>query len=256
MPDERRSGARLTLTVDWPEITLDRLSRITSLWTSLVQTVSAEATGKKQAVKWVVRTVKFGSPLTIESVGESFGAPVSPAIIQRAAEAIVHGIEHLESRPDGPEFFSPYSLGLAKTLAMQTDALKQRRIAVSNGSAKPVDLSLRTAATVDAILGPTVESFGSIEGQIEGIITHGKPRFYVWDSLTGRQVRCLFSSDTIPLDDILKGYEKRVSVSGIIQSRAITGEDFTIQASEFRVFEPDERLMTTDEILNAWGRHA
>lgn len=253
MPDERHAD-RLTLTIDWPEITLDRLSRITSLWSRIVQSVSVEAAGRKQAIKWVITEVHFGSPLTFEALPEVVGDRVDPDVINQVAHAIVSGIDHLETHPDEPEYFTSHTLGNAKALALLTDPEKQRRILVSNGVGKQVELSTNTAATVDRIFGPTLESYGSVEGQLEGLITHGKQRFYVYESLTGKQVRCLFDSDTIPLSEILKGFDRRVSVSGLIKSKALTGERLSIVASQFSILPADDTLMTTDDIRRLWGR--
>src|SRR5262245_13494063 len=98
---------RLTLTIDWPEITLERLSRITSLWSSLVSSVSRDTAGRKQAVKWVVAKVHFGSPLSVETWPEPLNKRVDPVVIHQVAHAVVDGFAHLETRPDEPEHFSP-----------------------------------------------------------------------------------------------------------------------------------------------------
>lgn len=253
MPRDGYNPDRLILTIDWPEITLERLSRITSLWSSLVASVSTDAAGRKQAIKWVIANVTFGSPLTVETWPELASKRVDPAVIHRVSHAVVEGFAHLETRPDEPEFFSTHSLNLAKTLALMTDSDKDRRIYVANGTTGPVQVSMKTAATVESIFGPVVESYGSVEGQLEGVITHGKRRFYVYDSLTGKQVRCLFDDARIPLDEILRGFDKRVSVSGLIKSKALTGEDQSIEATEFRIIEPPDDLRGPDEILRVWG---
>jgi hypothetical protein len=156
--------------------------------------------------------------------------------------------------PDPPEDFSDKSLNIARKLSLFSNPALQRRLIVSNGHDGPVELTPRIAATVDSIFGPVTESYGSVEGKLEGIITHGTRRFYVYESLTGRQVRCLFA-DSIPLHQVLEAFEHRVSVSGVIRSKAKTGERLSIVPTEFRVFRDDKDLLSHQEILQLWRAH-
>ena len=253
MPKEPHSNERLTLSIDWPEITLDGLSRITSLWKTVIQAVSQKTVCRKSAVKWVVTDVHFGSPLDVEASAEPTSDRVEPALLRNISHSVVSGFQHLESYPDQPEFFSKPALGAARKLSLLTDVEKQRRIRVSNGSSEPVEVSLKTAATVDRLFGPVAESYGTVEGTLEGIFTHGRRRFYVYDSLAERQVRCTFD-DRISLADVLASFEKRVSVSGLIRSKSLTGERISIQATEFSAFPPDSELASLSDILQMWRK--
>ena len=253
MPNEPRSDERLTLSIDWPEITLDGLSRITALWKTVIQAVSQNTVGRKSAVKWVVTGVHFGSPLDVEAAAAPTSDRVEPALLRNISHSVVSGFKHLESYPDQPEFFSKSALGAARKLSLLTDVEKQRRITVSNGSSEPVVVSLKTAATVDGLFGPVAESYGSVEGTLEGIFTHGRRRFYIYDSLAERQIRCTFD-ERISLAEILANFESRVSVSGLIRSKSLTGERISIQASEFTAFPPDSDLPSPSSILQMW-RH-
>ena len=242
---------RLTLTLDFPEITLDKLSRVAGLWASLVQTVSAQSTGKKQAVRWVITEVHYGSSLTVETRPEVHGKRIEPALLDTISRSVIDGMRHLTDYPDAPEFFSPHALSLAKKLAQQADN-ERGRIIVSNGTDTEVALNAKIISTVDTIFGPVVQSLGSVEGTLEGVITHGKHRFYIYDSLAGRRVSCLFG-ERITLDRVLHAYGKRVSVSGVIRTKERTGERLSIEASELIEFTPDDELLSTDDILREWG---
>lgn len=251
MPNEPHSDERLTLSIDWPEITLDGLSRVTSLWRTVIQAVSQKVVGRKSAIKWVLTSVHFGSPLDVEVLASPTTDRVEPALLRNISHSVVSGFQHLEQYSDQPEFFSKQALGAARKLALLTDTEKDRRITVSNGVSEPVEVSLRTVITVDGIFGPVEESYGTVEGTLEGVFTHGRRRFYVYDSLAGKQVRCTFD-DRIPLTDVLKNFEKRVSVSGLIRSKALTAERVSIQATEFSAFLPDKELPSLYQILHMW----
>ena len=135
------------------------------------------------------------------------------------------------------------------------DPLQQRRIALSNGSGAPVEVSSKVVASVDQIFGPIVESYGTVEGTLEGVLTHGKRRFFVYDSFVGRQVRCHFDDVRVQLADVLAAFERRVSVSGLIRSKALTGERISVEAREFHVFALDNELLTLPEIYDLWSRN-
>jgi hypothetical protein len=99
--------------------------------------------------------------------------------------------------------------------------------------------------------GKILESYGSIEGRLEARSVHGVRRIYVYDSLMNREVRCDFG-DRVPLDEVLRAFDRRVSVTGTIKSRAKTGTWLSVQVSTLRLSRSDDELPKTGEILNAW----
>src|SRR5688572_1520358 len=111
MPETK--DTHLTLTVDWPEITIDRLARVTQLWSSLVQSVSAEAARKRNAVRWVVTAVTFSSPLRLTTTPEASTENVNPFVVEGVSRAVLAGIENLQREvTHKPKFYSDESLRL------------------------------------------------------------------------------------------------------------------------------------------------
>ncbi len=247
---------RLTLTIDWPEITLENLSRISNLWADLVQDVSKDVAGRqggKSGVKWVIAAMTYGSPLQLTALPRPTTRKVTPDIVGLISRSVVDGMNHLNGYTDRPEFFRDSALFKAQKLAKESAPEQDRRIYVSNGHDLQVPVGQNIVKAVDLLFGPTVESLGSIEGRLEGLFTHQARRFYLYDSLTNRQVRCEYG-DRVTLEMLLSAYEQRVSVTGTIRSRANTGERLSIRAQELRVFDSDDKLMPTDQILKAWAR--
>jgi hypothetical protein len=243
---------QLTLTVDWPEITIDRLARITQLWAALVQSVSSEAARKRNAVKWVVTEVTFSSPLRLTTAPEAANDNVNPVVVDAVSHAVVTGIWDLHNeRTERPRYYNEESLRLARHLALEADPLKGRRLIVSNGVSTPSEFTAHVAAAVEEIIGPIVESYGSIEGRLQGLETHGRHQFYIWESLSGRRVRCYFDENLVELDELFDGFEKRVSVSGLIRSRQ-NGRRVSVEVKEFAVLPADNELASSDEILRRW----
>jgi hypothetical protein len=251
---EKTTSRRLTLTVDWPEITLDNLSQISSLWSQLVESVSTEATGRRKGIRWVIKSISLASPLQVVADPSPVNDKIAPVVTEHVSHAVVSGFDDLAKHRHQPEYFSNDTLAIARKLAALSDPTKQRRLAVSNGIGSAVDVTSDVVASVDQIFGPVVESVGTVEGTLEGVITHGKRRFFVYDSLIGRQVRCHFDNMLIRLSDVLAAFERRVAVSGIIRSKALTGERLSIDAREFAVFPEDKELMSLSDIRDLWAR--
>ena len=105
----------------------------------------------------------------------------------------------------------------------------------------------RLAANVEEIIGGPIESFGSVEGKLEGLLLHDRRTFYVWEALTGRRVECNFLN-RIPLDEVLAAVGKRVAARGIVRRRR-TGELVRVEAEELRVFRPQHELPGLDDVV-------
>ena len=120
---------------------------------------------------------------------------------------------------------------------------------VGNGNGKPVALSSRLIEHVEAVLGPDVQTIGTIEGNLEGLIIHGKRRFLVYDPLTGHQTTCYFTP-RVDWQHVLQAFGKRVAVTGVIQSRS-SGETMSITASRLYVFPLEGELPLPEQVLGA-----
>jgi hypothetical protein len=248
-----KQSERLTLTLDWPEITLAKLSRVAGIWAEIVQGVTKTATGSSTSVKWVIAEISFSSPLQVVAAPRRVSSELDPKVVERISAAVVEGIEHLDHYGDRPPLFSDPVLHGVRRLARFSDTERAKTIHVSNGKDERAQLGTRVAANVEDLFGPVVESYGSVEGRLEGVFVHNTRRFFVFDSLTNKQVRCDFTDD-ISLREILDAFEKRVAVTGLVRARAKTGERLSIRAHMFRVFRSDDELTPTDRILEEWRR--
>lgn len=54
---------------------------------------------------------------------------------------------------------------------------------------------------VEAVLTPAFRTIGTIEGELEGLIIHGRKRFLLYDRMAGRQVVCYFG-DAVSWEEI------------------------------------------------------
>lgn len=97
------------------------------------------------------------------------------------------------------------------------------------------------------ILGPATESYGSVEGTLEGLNLHASARYFtIYELLRGRSVRCHFA-ERIDTADIVAALERRVSVYGQVKYRR-DGAEHSVVAEELHVFPDDGDIPPFDSL--------
>lgn len=244
MPRRTHDPTSLRLHLDG-QVTLRRLVEALDTWTDLLREVATDVAGAagRDAVRFVVTEAKAGS-FDLTARPQPAKRTVSVAVMPRITKTITSGLRALERRAVRPKHFSDAALvkvrDLGKLTSPETPIIK-----IGNGE-DPILLSSRLLANVEAVLAPEVNSIGTVEGKLEGLIIHGKRRLLIYDSLTNHQVTCYFA-ERIPYSDVLAAFGKRVAVSGMIRSRR-SGERVDIQASRLYVFPSDEELPTAADV--------
>jgi hypothetical protein len=228
------------------QVTLRRLGEALDAWTDLLREVATNVAGAKgrDAVRFVVTEARAGS-FDLAARPQPAKQDVPAAIMPRISTAITAGLRALERSARRPKHFNDTALLKLRDLGKLTSA-ETPIIALGNG-ARPIPLSARLLANVEAVLAPEVTSIGTVEGKLEGLIIHGKNRFLVFDPLTGRHVTCYFA-ERVRYNDVLQAFGKRVAVTGWIRSRR-SGEKFDIQVHQLHVMPPDEELPTASDVL-------
>ena len=237
------TGLRLELQ---GQVTLQRLGEALDAWTDLLQEVGRDVAGatSKDAVRFVITDAKGGSlSLGVRPQPGKKSVPVS--VMPRIAKTLTAGIRSLERRATRPKHFSDKALINLRDLARLTSP-ETPSVRVSNGNGTGIALSTRLVAHVEAVLAPELESIGTVEGSLEGLITHGKSRFLIYDPITSRQVTCYFGG-RIEWRDVIQAFGKRVAASGLIRSRR-SGEKVSISASRLHVFPSDDELPSASDV--------
>lgn len=229
------------------QVTLQRLGEALDAWTDLLQEVGRDVAGasSRDAVRFVITEAKGGS-LTLGVRPQPGRKSVPVAVMPRIAKTLTSGIRSLETRATRPKHFSDIALVKLRDLARLTSP-ETPSVKVGNGTGAGITLSSRLVAHVEAVLAPELESIGTVEGHLEGLITHGKNRFLIFDPITGRQVICFFSG-RIDRQDVLKAYGRRVAASGVIRSRR-SGEKVSISANRLYVLPSDDELPSVADVL-------
>ena len=237
------TGLRLQLE---GQVTLKRLGEALDTWTDLLQEVGRDVAGatSRDAVRFVITDAKGGSfSLGVRPQPGKKSVPVS--VMPRIARTLTAGIRLLERRATRPKHFSDKALINLRDLARLTSP-ETPSVTVSNGKGTGIALSTRLVAHVESVLAPELESIGTVEGSLEGLITHGKSRFLIYDPITSRQVTCYFGG-RIEWRDVIQAFGKRVAASGLIRSRR-SGEKVSITASRLQVFLSDDELPSAFDV--------
>lgn len=239
----------LTVEIDAQDLTLGRFQHVAQSLSGLIREVGEEVAAQhRDPVRWIVSDVRRGS-IVLELTPHRARDDVPPELPDRIADVIASCMALIEQRAERPPFFSDKALERAKDLSSPLgDEVRAVRIRRERAGkpAERVTVTKRLAANVEEIIGGQVESFGSIEGRLEGLIVHDRRVFYIWDALTNRRVECNFAS-RIPLDDVLAAFGRRVAARGIVRRRK-TGEPVSVEANELRVFPSEDELPGLDDV--------
>jgi hypothetical protein len=159
-------------------------------------------------------------------------------------EAVPAGMASLEQGDERPRYFTDRALELTATLSTITRDLPYVR---TRNGAGTVEITKAAARHAQRILDqPYVSDMGTVEGRLEELNIHGRRRFVIFDELTGQRIECHFGH-RIAIDDITRGVERRVAVTGEIRSRE-SGEIVSVIATGIEVFPPDDELPTADDV--------
>lgn len=240
---EERPNSDLELAFGVDELPLRTLAKAGEAFHLLLREVAKEYLGTGgEPANWLVHVEPGSVLLPVRS--EPANADVSASQLHQVASVVADGLATLEDSAARPEYFSDRALEHASNLArLASDDLP---ISVRNGGARTT-LSEQLVAHVKKVLGPDAESYGTIEGDLEALNVHGTEKhFRVWDSRTGRPVRCQLTA-TVTLELLLPAVSRRVAVRGLIKTRP-DGTPVSIKANELRVFPSDADLPTADSV--------
>ncbi len=236
------NDADLELELGATEVALKHLVSASGTFAGLISEVARCYTGSQtDPVEWLVE-VRPGSvklPVRGRPVSQTLKAVAVPEV----ASAIAEGLALLDARAERPAYFTDKALEQAKALANLTASVP---IAVRNGGA-PARLTKRLAANVDDVLGAPLESYGTVEGRLEGLNLHGKrPSFAVYEPLTGHKVECRFTTQ-VTLESLRPVIGRRVGIRGQIHSRP-NGLRVSVDAREIRTFREADERPSPDEV--------
>jgi hypothetical protein len=243
-------GPRLHLEIDPDEITLGQLIKLEGIASRLIREVGSEvARVPMDAIKWVVDSVRSGSPITYELRPTANPEEVPAPALERAVHAITDGLAALaRNNATRPEFFNDEALERARDLGKALgDHVRSVKLFNGQPSLPHGEITKLTVANVEAILAEDeYEALGTVEGRLEAVNVHNRNYFNVYDDLTGARMECQFGSD-IPAEEVGAAIGKRVGVFGTLVSRE-SGRVVRVRVTELEVFPTPDHLPSLDDI--------
>ncbi|MBF0318614.1 MAG: hypothetical protein HQL01_02245 [Nitrospirae bacterium] len=241
----------IALTLKGENIASELLRDSICTFYDFVDEVSAQVSGTRKPVKWIV-TVEHGSIILLNN---PVVREINNDIIEKTVNAIHYGIGKLETNTDRPEYFSDKALeylqNLALLLSAESNGLTGIYIVINEDSHA---LTRRVAANIDTITGNRYKSLGSVEGKLQVISERGGLKFTIYDTLNDKPVRCSIPEElrSEALEAAAKAFGQRISIFGMI-SYDQYGTPKIIQVRKLRLFRNKEDIPTAEQICGILG---
>ena len=201
--------------------------------------ISGESRG---TLDWVISDLSMGSLVVeLKSISRLEDRNVGP----RVAVEFVRGLYQIEHEGTTPAYLSESGMQSARHL-LKTFGKNGASGLVVAYQTERVELSARATANIDPLLKATARSIGSVEGRLETISVHRKPKFIIYHDRTRKAVTCRFDLDKW-LEKVKEFLGQRVNVTGVIHSNS-RGEPLRVELEHIRPLRENSSLPSTAEL--------
>jgi hypothetical protein len=150
---------------------------------------------------------------------------------ERTAQQVREGIRSIHAGvPERPEGFSDAALRNLRRVALTAGRRFHVSVSAGQGEGEAVSFDAAMVAHIDSWLAGRLDAIGSIDGTLEIISIHNRPRFTIYGR-NALRVECLFPEAMLP--DVKAALGERVSIRGRIRYRR-DGLPATVEASCLR----------------------
>jgi len=194
------------------------------------------------SLEWVVTKLSTGSlSVTIESRSRLIARNFGPD----AAEAFVVGLEKIEMEGTSPPYLSEYGIKRVRSLAglIGRDGVAGIQVTDLERTAEISRLALDNIREITKVRDSAI---GSVEGTIETLSIHGRPKFVLYESRTRKAVTCQFTREDW-FERIKEVMGKRVMVAGLVRYN-MKGEPLRIELENIRLIRGRADLPTIEEL--------
>lgn len=237
-----KSKNTVTLNIDG-KVTAEKFSNSFRTFFDIIEEVAANVAGKSNAIKWII-SVKAGS-IGLCATAEPVNTTKRKAA--KAVSVIEKGVEAISNRKKPPAGFSDTVLEklyhLGNIAGFGDKGISQMSIS-TNG--KSNELSPATVAFVGDLLKTPTMAYGTLDGDLLAINVKGKLKFSVYETLTGREVRCFFEDDLY--GNVIAAIRKRVAVYGLIRYHK-GGTPASVEITHLTVFPEQSELPQFKDII-------
>lgn len=219
----------LTLVLRGDEVPLADFAKAVNALLRLVQALAGEVAAGS-GVEWFVEELETGS-----AVATIRGVPRTEAEFP-AVEGIVRAYERVGLAVARHEPI-PYSPAVRSAVAEITSIINGRVTSVTfetDEEGAEVYTALRpgvSPATGErfAILPVTGTTYGAVRGRIETLSSHEGLRFTLYETNTGRAVRCFLAAEEPNREQMRNAWGRLAVVEGVVQRDPVEGHALTVR---------------------------
>ena len=209
-PDE--IAGELALELDADLVTAADFIGAVESFISILKEVTQEIDNKIPADGWLI-SVQSGSQVVNVSPNP---LRIPPIVSGRIVEAVAEGFEALGRAAETPPHFSEKAVEDARKLAKFAMRKSENRFplrVLTKQRSRPMTREIFNHAS--DLLDARYEDYGTVEGNLEAVSSHGRYEFRIYEPIWQRAIRCFV--DEKVLDDALTYFRKRVEVQGLIR---------------------------------------
>lgn len=215
--------------IEEKRVTIDIFSQRVRRFFNIIEDVATVVTGKTKALDWLI-SVKPGT-ITFVAKPESING--SPELGRKTVAALKNGFQAINERRH-PKHFSDFTL---------SNLFAGLKIGIGKTYYK---ISPQSIVYIDEILGTVSEAYGTVEGKLQALKIRGKPNFSIWETLTGKEIKCFFDYEVY--NDVISAINKRVLVYGLIHYNK-RGRPLRVEIKKLTEFPDDNDLPKFKDII-------
>lgn len=243
MNEKKTNNQSVTFKIEEKRVTINMFSQRVRRFFNLIEDVSKSVTGKTKAIEWLL-SIKPGT-ITLKAKPESING--SPEDVKKTITVLEDGFQAINERSKRPEYFSDFALNILFELGSMVGLGDKENGRLKIGIGKSYyDISPKSVAFIDEIMGTENEAYGTIEGNLLALKIKGRLNFSIWETLTGKEVKCFFGDELY--DDVISSIRKRVSVYGLIHYNKV-GRPLKIEIEKLIQFPDDSELPKFKDII-------
>ena len=213
----------------------------------------------RSVTDWFMHDLNMNGKLTLEiySKVRKTRKQIPGNIGETVANSFVDGFSTLENKGTTPRYLTEVGMLRAERLTnvIGHDGATAVIASLPEEKNKAIEITQKTATHIARLLPAASSGIGSVEGYLEGINLHKRPRFIVYESRTGKAVTCNFGtlrkSEVSHVTEVVKeSLQSRVVVSGRIFRNA-QAEPLRISVSsvdDLKVFGKDLKVLPFEKM--------
>jgi hypothetical protein len=165
----------------------------------------------------------------------------------RVTGSFITGFDDLENKCETPPYLSEFGLQRAESLASAIGRAGGPSAFRFTSSAMAVEVTSKTSENISKLLPIRRKAIGSVDGNLEAINIHKRPRFLVYHAITKKAVTCEFDEGE-DMERVKEYLGRRVTVFGTLHKN-VNGDTIRVAMDRIALSDDVKKAHTGTE----WG---